>query len=120
MHTPFCALLSRYETIPDPESDANLPVITITNFSTGDVNKETVFLTAGEHARELVTSEVAFWLGALLSGQRPADELPDWAALQSVQAATWKIGATKTTLSEWAESLLQTVVFKVHFGHSTL
>ena len=92
-------------------SNANLPVVTITNFSQGDGNKEVILLTAGEHARELITAEVAYWFGALLSGQ--GDELADWAALQPVQAAAWKTGATKTTLAEWAESLLQRVVFKV-------
>lgn len=104
----------RYESLPDPESNFNLPVITITNFSSSNANKETILLTAGEHARELITSEVTYWLGALLSGRgQDFDELADWAALQPVQAAAWKTGATKTTLAEWAESLLLNVEFKV-------
>ncbi|KAK9805763.1 hypothetical protein WJX73_006850 [Symbiochloris irregularis] len=105
---------ARYETIPDPESNFNLPVITITNFSSGNTNKETILITAGEHARELITSEVTYWLGVLLSGRgQDFDELTDWAALQPVQAAAWKTGATKTTLAEWAESLLHNIEFKI-------
>ena len=106
--------MRRYETIPDPDSNANLPVVTITNFSLTNAGKEVVLLTAGEHARELITAEVAYWFGALLTGQ--GEELADWAALQPVQAAAWKTGSTKTTLAEWAESLLQRVIFKV--GHA--
>ena len=103
--------MTRYETIPDPESDANLPVVTITNFSGGHTNKEVILIVAGEHARELITAEIVYWFGVLLSGL--GDELADWAALQPVQAAAWKTGSTKTTLAEWAEALLQNVVFKV-------
>ena len=59
----------RYENIPDPESDISLPVITITDFATGEAGKEVILLIAGEHARELITSEIAFWLGKLLAGK---------------------------------------------------
>lgn len=104
----------RYETIPDPHSDANLPVVTVTNFTESQGSKEVILVTAGEHARELITSEIVYWVGALLSGQ--GEELADWAALQPVQAAAWKTGATKTTLHEWAGRLLQHVVFKVSFS----
>lgn len=112
-------LVPSYETIPDPDSNANLPVVTITNFSGGSTSKEVILIGAGEHARELITSEITYWFGVLLSlgftGQ--GDELADWAALQPVQAAAWKTGSTKTTLAEWAESLLQRVVFKVLISH---
>ena len=30
----------RYEEIPDPESDLSLPVVTITDFATGEAGKE--------------------------------------------------------------------------------
>ena len=59
----------RYENIPDPESDISLPVVTITDFATGEAGKEVILLIAGEHARELITSEIAFWLGKLLAGK---------------------------------------------------
>jgi len=75
--------LCRYENIPDPESDISLPVVTITDFATGEAGKEVILLVAGEHARELITSEIVFWLGKLLAGkhyfeysmmQRPASD----------------------------------------------
>ena len=59
----------RYENIPDPESDISLPVVTITDFATGEAGKEVILLVGGEHARELITSEIVFWLGKLLAGK---------------------------------------------------
>ncbi len=32
--------MHRYEEIPDPESDLSLPVVTITDFATGEAGKE--------------------------------------------------------------------------------
>ena len=61
--------MCRYENIPDPESDISLPVVTITDFATGEAGKEVILLVAGEHARELITSEIVFWLGKLLAGK---------------------------------------------------
>ena len=63
------AVLPRYENIPDPESDNSLPVVTITDFATGEAGKEVILLVAGEHARELITSEIVYWLGKLLAGE---------------------------------------------------
>ena len=74
-HSPDC----RYENIPDPESDISLPVITITDFATGEAGKEVILLIAGEHARELITSEIAFWLGKLLAGTPPCTTMDFWA-----------------------------------------
>lgn len=69
---------------------------------------------AGEHARELITSEIVFWLGKLLSGKD--DELADWTAIQTATAQAWKRGWAKGTLKEWAEELLGKVIFKVGQG----
>ena len=43
----------RYQDIPDPthDSELSLPLITITDFKTGETGKEVIFLVAGEHAR---------------------------------------------------------------------
>ena len=101
----------RYENLPDPETDASLPVVTITDFASGEAGKEVILLVAGEHARELITSEIVFWLGKLLSGKD--DELADWAAVQTATALAWKRGWAKGTLKEWAEELLGKVIFKV-------
>jgi hypothetical protein len=90
----------------------SLPLVTITDFTTGEQGKEVVLLVAGEHARELITSEIAFWLGSLLAGQTA--DLGDWGPLQSAQAKAWAHGLTKEKLSTWAEGLLKRVIFKVH------
>ena len=86
--------------------------MTITDFASGEAGKEVVLLVSGEHARELITAEIAYWLGALLTGQE-AEDFTEWAATQPVQATAWKGGWTQGTLSEWAEQLLKKVVFKV-------
>lgn len=104
-------LLCRYEDLPDPETDASLPVVTITDFASGEVGKEVILLVAGEHARELITSEIVYWLGKLLSGKD--EELADWAAIQTATALAWKRFKAKGTLKDWAEDLLGKVIFKV-------
>jgi hypothetical protein len=113
---PALLIWPRYENLPDPETDASLPVVTITDFASGEVGKEVILLVAGEHARELITSEIVFWLGKLLSGQD--DELADWTAVQTATALAWKRDWAKGTLKEWAEDLLGKVIFKV--GHRSL
>lgn len=104
--------MRRYEEIPDPESDLSLPLVTITDFDTGDRGKEVVLVVAGEHSRELITSEIAYWLGKLLSGQGHSD-VAEWDAYQFMQAKAWEHGLTKETLVDWAETLLKRIVFKV-------
>lgn len=42
--------------------------MTITDFATGEAGKEVILLVGGEHARELITSEIVYWLGKLLAG----------------------------------------------------
>ena len=75
---------------------------------------QVILLVGGEHARELITSEIVYWLGKLLSGID--EELADWAAIESATAAAWKRGWAKGTLKEWADSLLKRVLFKVRAG----
>jgi hypothetical protein len=72
---------------------------------------QVILLVGGEHARELITSEIVFWLGKLLAGID--DELMDWAAIQSATASAWKRGWAKGTFREWADDLLKHVLFKV-------
>ena len=162
--------------MPDPDTDTSLPVVTITDFATGEAGKEVrlldalaflhgrvakdwhaaaccdlglmttctagvkcllvcgqavhcahgctheehfasvqvILLVGGEHARELITSEIVYWLGKLLSGID--EELADWAAIESATAAAWKRGWAKGTLKEWADDLLKHVLFKVSAG----
>lgn len=56
-------LISRYQDIPDPDhnSELSLPLITVTDFKTGETGKEVILLIAGEHARQvkLALSSVA-------------------------------------------------------------
>ena len=70
-----------------------------------------ILLVAGEHARELITSEIVYWLGTVLTGS--GEEFAEWAATQPVQASAWKAGWATGTLQEWADALLTRVVFKV-------
>jgi hypothetical protein len=48
----------------DPVTGQALPLATITDFATGEAGKTKLLISFGEHARELITSEVALWLGA--------------------------------------------------------
>eukprot|EP00884_Botryococcus_braunii_P007354 jgi/Botrbrau1/1661/Bobra.116_2s0005.1 len=102
----------RYEEIPDPLSDVSLPLVTITDFTTGENGKEVILIVAGEHSRELITSEIAFWLGKLLSGQTK-EELIDWGAYQSVQEGVWASGLSKDKLTDWVDTILKRVIFKI-------
>lgn len=95
----------------DQEAVLSLPILTITDFATGVLGKELIVILAGEHAKELITSEIVLWLANLLTGYND-DEFLDWSATQPVQATAWKSGWTQGTLTEWAEKLLQKVVFK--------
>ncbi|KAK9841020.1 hypothetical protein WJX81_006161 [Elliptochloris bilobata] len=101
----------RYEEIPDPESELSLPVITITDFATGEAGKEVLLLVGGEHARELITAEIAAWLGRLLTGT--ADEMASWPAMAAATALARQHGWAKSSLAEWGDALLTHVVFKI-------
>ena len=103
--------------------------VTITDFA-HQKDKETLLLVAGEHPQarlplqqhgvpagadcccpqELIGAEILLWLGHLFTAP---DVIADWAAFQPVQASAWKAGWTKTTLAEWALSLLKLVEFRV-------
>lgn len=96
----------------DQKAALTLPILTITDFESGIANKELIVIVAGEHAKELITSEIVLWLSFLLTGHND-QELLEWTALQPIQATAWKSGWTEGTLSEWAEKLLKKVVFKV-------
>lgn len=69
-------------------------------------------MVAGEHSRELITSEIAFWLGKLLSGQGQSD-IAEWDAYDFLQAKAWEHGLTKEKLVDWVEAMLKRIVFKV-------
>ena len=71
----------------------------------------TILLIGGEHARELITSEILLWLGLVLTGQE--NGFSKWPA--SVEVATQRkaIGLGRSILADWVQSLLLKVVFKV-------
>lgn len=87
-------------------------MLTITDFETGQEGKAEIVLIAGEHAKELITTEILLWFAYLLTEYND-EELLEWTAVQPVQATAWKSGWAVGTLSEWANKLLQRVVFKV-------
>lgn len=103
----------RFEQQLDEASSLRLPVVTITDFASGEAGKEVLLLVAGEHGRELITSDIIYWLGKALSGK--AEELLHWPTVQQVlskaQAAT--TGLKGNSLELWLEGLLQKCVFKV-------
>ena len=67
--TKWC--LHRYQDIPDPDhnSELSLPLVTVTDFKTGEAGKETILLIAGEHARQapFATDADAFRHSAVLT-----------------------------------------------------
>ena len=82
----------------------------------------------GEAGRELITSELAFWLGVLLAGNGttlsssaavdtadPGDDggPADWAPMQSALKTAWRSGWAQGSLDEWSSSVLKRVVFKI-------
>ena len=80
----------------------------------------------GEAGRELITSELAFWLGVLLAGNgttsassatatdTPDDGGPaDWAPMQSALKTAWRSGWAQGSLDEWSSSVLKRVAFKI-------
>ena len=50
-----------------------------------------ILLIAGEHARELITSEIAFWLGKLLAG-KPLCTIAQFWRHGVLNAAAWSAG----------------------------
>ncbi|KAK9810511.1 hypothetical protein WJX72_012011 [[Myrmecia] bisecta] len=98
--------LVKYEEVVDPESDSTLPLFTVTDFPSGTESKELILLVGGEHARELITSEIAFWLIQLLAQQAPG--LESWPAASQVQ----QLGKS-APLGKWGAALLKKCVFKV-------
>ncbi len=90
-----------------------LPVVTITDFASGEAGKEVLLLIAGEHGRELITSDIIYWLGKALAGK--AEELLHWPTVQQVltKAQAGTTGLKGNSLELWLEGLLQKCVFKV-------
>ena len=112
MRPSLFTCVCRYQDIPDPgSSEQSLPLVTITDFATGEAGKETILLIGGEHARELITSEILLWLGLVLTGQDHG--FSKWPA--SVEVATQRkaIGLGRSSLAKWVQGLLLKVVFKV-------
>ena len=101
----------RYQDVPDPKSELSLPVLTVTDHSSGESGKEVILIVAGEHARELFTSEVVYWLVQVLTGQDSA--FAAWPAAAQMAGDRKAVGLGGSTLHEWTASLLKTCVFKV-------
>lgn len=111
--TSLTANLARYQDIPDPDhnSELSLPLVTVTDFKTGEAGKETILLIAGEHARELITSEIVYWLYQVLAGKDA--EFLSWPAAASFASQRKKMGLGASNLQEWVQDLLKKVVFKI-------
>lgn len=105
--------LARYQDIPDPDhnSELSLPLVTVTDFKTGEAGKEVILLIAGEHARELITSEIVYWLYQVLTGQDA--ELLSWPAAASFASQRKQMGLGAGNLQDWVQDLLKKVVFKI-------
>ncbi|KAL0031813.1 hypothetical protein WJX79_008797 [Trebouxia sp. C0005] len=105
--------LARYQDIPDPDhnSELSLPLITVTDFKTGETGKEVILLIAGEHARELITSEIVYWLYQVLTGKDA--ELLSWPAAASFASQRKQMGLGAGNLQDWVQDLLKKVVFKI-------
>jgi len=161
---PAFKSISRYQDIPDPDhnSELSLPLITVTDFKTGEAGKEVILLIAGEHARqvkltqcsvalqscnsqnflslmgaadpcgcclalralhaqtlpelrricrELITSEIVYWLYQVLTGKDA--ELLSWPAAASFASQRKQMGLGAGNLQDWVQDLLKKVVFKV-------
>lgn len=105
--------LARYQDIPDPDhnSELSLPLITVTDFKTGETGKEVILLIAGEHARELITSEIVYWLYQVLTGKDA--ELLSWPAAASFASQRKQMRLGAGNLQDWVQDLLKKVVFKI-------
>jgi len=88
-----------YETVPDPAgSGVSLPVVTIS--ASSHASAPTAVLVAGGAAGDLVTAEMALWIGAVLAGgsSNPAAQAAGrWHRLQAAaaeaEASGWSAGA---------------------------
>ncbi|KAL3139931.1 hypothetical protein ABBQ38_004221 [Trebouxia sp. C0009 RCD-2024] len=105
--------LARYQDIPDPDhnSDLSLPLITVTDFKQGEAGKEVILLIAGEHARELITSEIVYWLYQVLIGKDA--EFLSWPAATAFHTQRKQMRPGVGTLQDWVQDLLEKVVFKI-------
>ena len=65
--------------------------------------------------RELITSEIVYWLYQVLTGQDA--ELLSWPAAASFASQRKQMGLGAGNLQDWVQDLLKKVVFKVHFLH---
>ncbi|KAK9866978.1 hypothetical protein WJX84_000427 [Apatococcus fuscideae] len=103
----------RLEQHIDEATSDRLPVVTITDFASGEAGKEVLLLVAGEHGRELITSDIIYWLGKALSGK--AEELLHWPTMQQVlsKAQVGTTGLKGNSLELWLEGLLQKCIFKI-------
>ena len=61
--------------------------------------------------RELITSEIVYWLYQVLTGKD--SELLSWPAAASFQSQRKQMGLGAGTLQDWVQDLLKKVVFKV-------
>ena len=68
-------------------------------------------MSAGSSCRELITSEVVYWLYQVLIGKHA--ELLSWPAAASLAAQRKQMGLGAANLQDWVQDLLKKVVFKV-------
>ena len=109
-----------FEEIPDPDSQYRQPVLTISDASVADADKQLILLVAGEHSRELITSEIVFWLVSLFLDEVSWESAKSWSQTKEVEQHAVGKGWADTDLRTWARVLLHRVVFKVLLQNLTI
>lgn len=109
----FCFNPCSFEEIPDPDSQFRLPVFTLTDNSATVDTKPVILIVSGEHARELITSEIIYWLSGLLTDDAKWEEASKWKALKDVENVAVSKGWADTNMRLWARTILQKAVIKV-------
>eukprot|EP00873_Tetraselmis_striata_P012253 jgi/Tetstr1/432517/TSEL_021890.t2 len=105
--------LLRFTRQRDESSGEELPLVEVTDFGIDEGSKHTVVMVFAEHAREIITTEIALWLTKVLLGE--AEEFERWpaAAVMHADNARQGVGPESGGTAEWAAHLLQHVVFKM-------
>jgi len=112
MRSEECFKILSFEEHLDRSSGFRLPVITVTDSSVDESEKETLLLVFGEHGREIITTEISLWLVKLLTGD--VAEILLWPAFKNMQAKNADNGRGEGgKMSAWIGHLLRRVTFKL-------
>ncbi|GAX73946.1 hypothetical protein CEUSTIGMA_g1396.t1 [Chlamydomonas eustigma] len=106
--------LIKFKEIELQNNSLSLPLVTIANFSTVAPPKPVAVLVFGEHARELITTEVCLWLSKVLLGDHK--DFLSWS--QTVEAVALAAPVTQEKdlsqwIQEWRSMILSKLTLKV-------